>query len=177
MNKIKTLVIGRGNIIRSGYLEITNSLNDNIIPTTLDIQQESNPDICSDFIDYLANINIFNLFDQIIIDIFTFSNLHNIDLYLEKIYNLLTPNGKFIFQNDYLITYSNILKPNFKMTNINIPRDYNKYNIQNDYIKYISNLTKNIFEVKYYTRTEYPLFQNKYITNYFELSKINLSGS
>jgi cyclopropane fatty-acyl-phospholipid synthase-like methyltransferase len=145
--------------------------------TTLDIQKKCKPDICCNFIEYLEKTEEKDKYDIIVIDIFTFSKMHGIDDYMDKIYNLLKPNGRFIFEHSYIICGVNEQKEIYRLTYINLPIDYffkiDRDVLIIDHIRYIRKLAnQHGFNFEYHPNEDYPVFQNKYKTNYFELIKI-----
>jgi hypothetical protein len=174
---IKTLIVGRGNVKRHGYEEYTNMLNQNLIPTTLDIQENVKPDICMDFLEYIkANSN--HKYDSIIFDISTIKNIHNLDINFDKIYNLLNEKGTVYFPKEFVF-FCDQTKNETKIfiNHIILPFSEfikkNKYDIYNDiYFQYLCQLGESFnFDVEYYKKTQYPLFCTLHECDYYQFTK------
>lgn len=176
---MKTLIVGRGTVKRSGYYEIANMLNPNIIPITLDFQECAKPDICMDFLDYIKS-NPTDKYDSIIFDISTIKNVHNLDTNFDKLYNLLNNNGTIYFPKEYNF----MCDPDCKelqifLTHISLPfKEFiqkNKYDIYNDiYFQYLMQLGESFnFDVTYYEKTQYPLFSSFHQCDFYQFTKRN----
>jgi hypothetical protein len=180
---LKTLVVGRGNIKRTGYYEFANMLNPNLLTTTLDFQESAKPDICMDFLDYIKS-SPKDKYDSIIFDISTIKNVHHLDTNFDKLYNLLNDNGTIYFPKEYIFMCDPECKePKILLTHIMLPfKDFiqkNKYDIYNDiYFQYLMQLGESFnFDVDYFENKQYPLFTTLHNCDYYKFTKRLISQS